>query len=242
VDIGAGQVRWKLSGTDGSLDHVGPTLKAGLLLATGLALTSLSVMVGRWAALRAGDTDVLAASALAGTMASLVAMVVGATGQYTLPWAREQFRRGGTAGLRAWASPVNRRLHLAFVGLAAMWACAAFSLYAFGTVLPGERLGTAVQHMVIVLAGCFLGGGWLSVLCFTDSTELYLTQRYTAFLGAAVVQVLAAAAASLLLYPLFGWIAIGIAELVRGLAFLAAMRFSTRGRQKHGTLAPSEQP
>lgn len=241
MDLGSG-LRWALSRSQGGLAHAGPTLKAGLMLATGLALTSLSVMVGRWAALLAGDTEVLAASALAGTMASLVAMVLGATGQYTLPSAREHFRRGGTAGLRAWASPVSFRLHLAFAGLAAVWACASFALYAFGTLLPEHRLGAAVQLTTIVLAGCFLAGGWLSVLCFTDSTELYLTQRYTALLGAAVVQVIAAAAASLFLYPLFGWIAIGISELVRGLAFLAVVRFSTRGRPRHGTLAPSELP
>jgi peptidoglycan/xylan/chitin deacetylase (PgdA/CDA1 family) len=215
----------------GSLHHVGPTLRAGLCLSTALALSSLSVMVGRWAAVRAGDTEVLAASALAGTMASIVAVLLVVTLQFSLPQARTQLNAGGMTAFRAWCSTVESRLHMAFTALLLGWATAAMLVYDFGLPLPGHHLAVGMQHTVIVLAGCFLAGGWLNVLCFTDTLLQYLTLRHRAILLVAVVQVTAAAVASLLLYPLIGWIAIGVAELVRGLSFIIAVRYATDRRQ-----------
>lgn len=242
VDIGPGRFWRNLLTHGSSLDHLGPTLKAGVLLSTALALTSLSVMIGRWAALRADDTGVLAATALAGTMASIVAVVLSATQQYSLQGAREQLQRGGVGALRAWSGVVSRRLHVCFGALALAWVVAAVVVHASGWPVPGQHLGLHLQQTVIVLAGCFLAGGWLSVLCFPDTMELYLTQRHAGILLVALVQVIAAAAASLLLYPLLGWSAIGIAELARGVTFIAATKFSTRRRYAPKRLSPSEQP
>jgi hypothetical protein len=212
----------------GNLDQVGPTLKAGLALSTALAFSSLSVMVGRWAAVRAGDTEVLAACALAGTMASIVAVVLVATQQYSFTPARAQLDAGGIPAFRAWCRTVSWRLHVAFAGLTLAWVAAAVLVYYFGLPVPGHHLGIRMQHTVVVLAGCFLAGGWLSVFCFTDILLQYLMRRHGTILFIAMTQVAAAAAASLLLYPLMGWIAIGIAELVRGLTFIAAVRYTSR--------------
>jgi hypothetical protein len=218
----------------GNLDRVGPTLKAGLCLSTAVALSSLAVMVGRWAAMRAGDMETLAASALAGTMASLVAVVLGATLQFSLTQARSQLALGGTAAFRAWCSTVTRRLHVAFAGLTLAWAAAAVLAYDFGLPVPGHHLGSGMQETVFVLAGCFLAGGWMGVLCFTDILLLYLMRRHGAILFIALLQVAGAAAASLLLYPLVGWIAIGVAELARGLSFVVAARYATRRLESAG--------
>ncbi|WP_141509870.1 polysaccharide deacetylase family protein [Ramlibacter sp. WS9] len=212
----------------GNLDQVGPTLKAGLSLSTALAFSSLSVMVGRWAAVRAGDTEVLAATALAGTMASIVAVVLVATQQYSFTPARAQLDAGGMPAFRAWCRAVTWRLHVAFAGLTLAWVAAAVLVYYFGLPVPGHHLGIGLQHTVVVLAGCFLAGGWLSVLCFADILLQYLMRRHGTILFIAMMQVAAAAAASMLLYPLMGWIAIGIAELVRGLTFIVAVRYTSR--------------
>lgn len=221
----------------GHLDHVGPTIKAGLSLSTAVALSSLSVMVGRWAAVRAGDTEVLAASALAGTMASIVAVVLAATQQFSFTQARAQLAVGGMPAFRAWGASVTWRLHIAFAGLTLAWAAAAFLAYDFGPPLPGQHPGVGMGNTVIVLAGCFLAGGWLSVLCFSDTLLLFLTRRHAPILFIAMLQVVAAAAASLLLYPLIGWTAIGIAELVRGLLYFLAVRYSSQKLQAAGQAA-----
>jgi hypothetical protein len=215
----------------GSLDEVATTFKAGLCLATALALSSLSVMVGRWAAEWAGDTEVLAASALAGTMASIVAVLLGMSLQFSLTQARAQLNAGGMTAFRTWCSRVQWRLHIAFAALVASWGIAAMLVYDFGLPLPGHPLAAGMQHTVIVLAGCFLLGGWLNVLCFRDTLLQHLTQRHRSILLIALLQVAAAAAASLLLYPLIGWIAIGIAELVRGLSFVIGVRYTAGRRQ-----------
>jgi hypothetical protein len=212
----------------GNLDHVGPTLKAGLALSMALALSSLSVMVGRWAAVRAGDTEVLAASALAGTMASIVAVLLVVTQQFCFTQARAQLDVGGIPACRAWCSTVTWRLHMAFAGLTLAWVAAAILVYDFGPPLPGHHLGIGMQNTIVVLAGCFLAGGWLSVLCFTDTLLLFLMRRHAAILFIAMLQVAAAAAASLLLYPLIGWIAIGVAELVRGFVYFVAVRTAAK--------------
>ncbi len=223
------------------VDQMGPTLKAGLTLSTALALTSLSVMVGRWAAVWAGDTEVLAASALAGTMASIVAVLLVVTLQFSLTPARAQLAGGGMTAYRAWCSTVTSRLHLVFAGLALAWAGAAFVVFDFGLPMPGNYPGVGMQKTVVVLAGCFLVGGWLNVICFTDTMLQYLLQRHKTILLVAVVQVTAAAVASLILYPVIGWIAIGVAELVRGLSFIVAVKY-TASRLASPGRATGEQP
>ena len=221
----------------GGMDHVGPTLKAGLCLSIAVAITSLSMMVGRWAAVRAGDTEVLAASALAGTMASIVTVLLVVSQQFSITHARSQLAVGGIPAFRAWCSTVSRRLHTAFAGLTLAWAAAAILVYDFGLTLPGHHLGIGMQSTVVVLAGCFLAGGWLSVFCFTDTLLLYLTLSHRAILLIAVLQVATAATGSLLLYPLVGWIAIGIAELVRGLSFVMAVRYTSRQLESPGRVS-----
>jgi hypothetical protein len=219
---------WRELWTRGShMEHVGATLRAGLTLSTAVALSSLSVMVGRWAAVRAGDMEVLGASALAGTMASIVAVVLAATQQFSLAQARAQLEGGGMAAFVAWCATVSRRLHAAFAGLTLAWAIAAILVHDFGVPLPGHHLGAAMQDIVLALAGCFLVGGWLSAICFREILLQYLMRRHAAILFVATLQLLAAAAASLLLYPLIGWFAIGVAEFARGLAFVAAVRWTS---------------
>ncbi|MES3004297.1 MAG: hypothetical protein V4787_26640, partial [Pseudomonadota bacterium] len=210
------------------MEHMGPTLRAGLSLSTAVALASLSLMVGRWAAMRAGDLETLAASALAGTMASLVAVIIGATHQFSLTQARSQLAQGGTAALGAWSRAVTWRLHMAFAALVLAWLATAIAVHDFAPALTAHHIRTGLQDTVLVLAGCFLAGGWLSVLCFADTLLLYLMGRNSAILLVAVVQVVTAGTASLLLYPLMGWSAIGVAELLRGLAFIAAMKYVVR--------------
>jgi hypothetical protein len=202
------------------------TCQAGLCLAAAVALTSLSMMVGRWAAMRAGDTRALAACALAGTVASAVAVVLGATLQYSITYARAQLEAGGVRAFRAWSVKVARRLHLAFLALSLAWAAAAVLAYDFSLPLPGRHADRGVQDIVVVLSGCFLVGGWLSVLCFPDTMLLYLLQRHRSILLIGLVQVAAAGIASLVVYPLVGWPAIGAAELVRGACFVLAVRYA----------------
>lgn len=198
-------------------------------------------MVGRWAAVWAGDTEVLAATALAETVASIVAVLLVVALQFSLTQARTQLSAGGMAAFRAWCATVTSRLHMAFAGLTLGWAVAAgFLVNEFALPAPGP-LGVGMQQTVVVLAGCFLVGGWLNVLCFTDTLLQYLMQRHRAILLIAVVQVTAAAAASLLLYPLVGWIAIGVAELVRGLSFIVAVKYTTR-RLEFAGRAAGQQP
>lgn len=209
----------------GHMEHMGPTLKAGLCLSTAVALSSLSVMVGRWAAMRAGDMEAVAAAALAGTMASVVAVVLGATQQYSFTQARAQLAAGGIPAFRAWCSNVTSRLHLAFALLTLAWIGAVAIVYEFTLPLPGSH-ARGIQDMVAVLAGFFLAGGWLSVLCFRDTLLLALLRRNAVILLIAMVQVTAAVCGSLLLYPLLGWVAIGVAELLRGLSFFLAVRYA----------------
>jgi hypothetical protein len=150
------------------------------------------------------------------------------TQQFCLTQARAQLNLGGVAAFRAWSRGVTARLHLAFAGLTLAWVAAALFVYDFGLPLPGHHLAVGMQHTVVMLAGCFLVGGWLNLLCFRDTLLQYLMQRNGAILLIALLQVAAAAAASLLLYPLVGWIAIGIAELVRGLSLIAAVKYASR--------------
>jgi hypothetical protein len=192
-------------------------------------------MVGRWAAMRAGDMEAVAAAALAGTMASVVAVVLGATQQYSFTQARAQLAAGGIPAFRGWCSNVTSRLHLAFAALTLAWIAAVAILYEFTLPLPGSH-AHGVQDMVAVLAGFFLAGGWLSVLCFSDTLLLALLRRNAVILLIAVVQVIAAVCASLLLYPLLGWVAIGVAELLRGLSFFLAVRYAG---QRFGVAGPA---
>jgi hypothetical protein len=210
------------------LEHVGPTLKAGLLLSSAVAVMSLSLMVGRWAAMRAGDIETLGAAALAGTMASLVAVILGATHQFSITQARTQLAMGGTTAFRAWSGTVTRRLHMAFAGLTLAWLAAAIVAHELGPALPGHHLRSGMQDTVVVLAGCFLAGGWLSALCFADTMLLYLMRRNGPILLVSIFQLGAAAAVSLALYPQLGWVAIGVAEILRGLTFVAATRYVVR--------------
>jgi hypothetical protein len=208
------------------VDQVASTLKAGLCLSVAVALTSLAMMVGRWAAMRAGDTDALAATALAGTIASAVAVVLGATLQFSITHARAHLHGGGMRAFRAWTHTIVRRLHLAFAVLALAWLGAAVLSYDFSLPLPGHQVGRGMLQTVIVLSGCFLVGGWLSVLRFRDTMLLYLLERHRAILLVAALQVAAAAAASLVLYPVLGWLAIGVAELLRGCCFVLGVRYA----------------
>lgn len=210
----------------GNLDHVGPTLKAGICLSTAVALSSLAVMAGRWAAMRASDMEALAAAALAGTMASIVALVLGATQQFCFAEARAQLGAGGTAAFRHWCSMVTRRLHLGFAGLTLVWLAGAILSYDFTLPLPGTHFGGSMQKITVTLAGFFLAAGWLAVLCFPDTLLLILKRRYVAVLLIGLLQVAGAVCVSFLLYPLFGWLAIGAAELVRGSLYFVAVRYS----------------
>lgn len=207
------------------LDSILPTVRVGLGLSAAVALTSLSVMVGRWAALRAGDTQTIAAAALAGTVASVVAVVLSATQQYSLAPARVHLLAGGVPAFRRWFSRVTSGIHVLMALLALAWVGAAVLVWT-GALPFADRLGTQrLQDTVIVLAGCFIGAGWLTVLCLADTVLLVLHMRYATLLLLGVLQVVAATAVSLVLYPQLGWIAIGIAEIVRSLSFIAAVRF-----------------
>jgi hypothetical protein len=73
------------------------------------------------------------------------------------------------------------------------------------------------------------------VLCFRDTLLLALLRRNAVILLIAVVQVIAAVCASLLLYPLLGWVAIGVAELLRGFSFFVAVRYAG---QRFGVASP----
>lgn len=207
------------------LDSILPTVRVGLGLSAAVALTSLSVMVGRWAALRAGDTQTIAAAALAGTVASVVAVVLSATQQYSLAPARVHLLAGGVPAFRRWFSRVTSGIHVLMALLVLAWVGAAVLVWT-GALPFADRLGTQrLQDTVIVLAGCFIGAGWLTVLCLADTVLLVLHMRYATLLLLGVLQVVAATAVSLVLYPQLGWIAIGIAEIVRSLSFIAAVRF-----------------
>lgn len=207
------------------LDSILPTVRVGLGLSAAVALTSLSVMVGRWAALRAGDTQTIAAAALAGTVASVVAVVLSATQQYSLAPARVHLLAGGVPAFRRWFSRVTSGIHVLMALLALAWVGAAVLVWT-GALPFADRLGTQrLQDTVIVLAGCFIAAGWLTVLCLADTVLLVLHMRYATLLLLGVLQVVAATAVSLVLYPQLGWIAIGIAEIVRSLSFIAAVRF-----------------
>lgn len=206
------------------LDSILPTVRIGLVLSAAVGLTSLSTMVGRWAAQRAGDTQTVAAAALAGTVGSVVAVVLSATQQYCVAPARLQLLAGGVPAFRRWFSRVTNGIHVLIALLALAWAAVAVLVWT-GALPFADRLGTQrLQDTVIVLAGCFIAAGWLTVLCLADLVLLLLQQRHAAILLLAVPQVLAAAAVSLLLYPRLGWVAIGIAEIVRSLSLIAALR------------------
>lgn len=206
------------------LESILPTVRVGLVLSAAVGLTSLSAMVGRWAAQRAGDTQTVAAAALAGTVGSVVAVVLTATQQYCVAPARLQLLAGGVPAFRRWFSRVTNGIHVLVALLALAWAAVALLAWT-GTLPFADRLGTQrLQDTVIVLAGCFIAAGWLTVLCLADLVLLLLRERHAAILLLAVLQVVAAAAVSLLLYPRFGWVAIGIAEMARGLSFIAAVR------------------
>jgi hypothetical protein len=237
VDLRPRRIWREVFGRVRDFERVTATFKAGLCLSAAIALTSLSMMVGRWAAMRAGDTRALAACALAGTVASAVAVVLGATLQFSITHARAQFDSGGLRAFRAWTSKaIARRLHLGFGALALAWVIGAVLAYDFTLPLPGRHADRGMQDTVVMLSGCFLVGGWLSVLCFPDTMLLYLLQRHRTILLIGIVQVVAAAGASLVLYPFIGWPAIGVAELVRGSCFVLAVRYSNARLVSSGPL------
>jgi hypothetical protein len=213
------------------LEHALPTLRTGLTLSAAVALTSLAAMVGRWAALRAGDIDTVAAAALAGTIGSVVAVVMGTTQHYSLAPARTHLASGGMDAFRAWYRGVTLRLHLLMAFLALVWL--AVALLSWHGVLPfADHLGSQqLQHTVIVLAGCFIAGGWLSAPCIADTVLLYLQHRYAVILLLAAAQLAGAAAASFALYPAMGWAAIGVAEIVRALVLVGAVRIVASQRR-----------
>jgi hypothetical protein len=155
------------------------------------------------------------------------AVGLAATQQFSLAQARAELEGGGMTAFVAWCSTVSRRLHAAFAGLTLAWAVAALLVHDFGMPLPGHHLGAAMQDIVLALAGCFLVGGWLSAICFREILLQYLLRRHAAIVLVATLQLMAAAAASLLLYPFIGWYAIGVAELARGVAFVAAVRWTS---------------
>jgi len=208
-----------------SLDDALPALRTGLMLSGAVALTSLAAMVGRWAALRAGDLETVAAAALAGTVASIVAVVVGTTQHYSLAPARSRLA-GGVPAFRRWYRGVTFPLHWAMALLALGWG--AVALLSWHDALPfSQRLGSLrLQQTVIVLAGCFIAGGWLCVLCIADTVLLYLQHRYVSILLLAVLQLAAAAAVGLALYPIVGWTAIGAGEIARAFVLFCAVRMA----------------
>jgi trimethylamine:corrinoid methyltransferase-like protein len=157
-----------------------------------------------------------------------VAVILGATHQFSITQARTQLAMGGTTAFRAWSGTVTRRLHMAFAGLTLAWLAAAIVAHELGPALPGHHLRSGMQDTVVVLAGCFLAGGWLSALCFADTMLLYLMRRNGPILLVSIFQLGAAAAVSLALYPQLGWVAIGVAEILRGLTFVAATRYVVR--------------
>jgi hypothetical protein len=237
VDVGP-HVSWRTALSQRvDLELAVPTLRSGLTLSGAVALTSLAMMVGRWAALRAGDIDTVAAAALAGTVASVVAVVMGATQHYSLAHARSHLLAGGIDAFRRWYGGITVRLHLVMALLAFAWAAVAFLSW-HGALPFADRLGSQrLQQTVIVLAGCFVAGGWLSVLCIADTVLLYLQQRYAVILLVAVLQLVAAAVASVALYPSAGWVAIGLAEIIRAFALVGAIRFIA-SQQRERRAAP----
>lgn len=237
VDVG-GRAFWREVLAHGvRLESLLPTLRIGTSLSLAVALTSLAMMIGRWAAQRAGDTETVAAAALAGTAGSVVTVVLAITLNYSLVPARMRLEAGGLPAFRRWCSVVTKRLHMLMATLVLAWIAASALLGAGALPLMTGHDTPRLHDTVIVLAGCFIVAGWLGVLCFADSMLLYLQERHTTILLIAVLQVMAAMAASLLLYPYIGWIAIGIAEIVRSLAFVAAVRFTGERLQPAGNVA-----
>lgn len=230
VDLRPGSFWRDLLAHRGGLSHFGPILKAGLALSTAVALSSLSVMVGRWAALRANDMEAVAAAALAGTVASVVAVILASTQQYSFVQARAKLGLGGIPAFRSWSSSVTSRLHMAFATLTVACVAAAIVAHDFALPLPGSH-GGGLKNIVAVLAGSFLAGGWLNVLCFPDTLLLMVLRRHASILLIALLQVGVAICASLFLYPLMGWIAIGVAELARGLCLFVATRYASKRLQ-----------
>jgi len=228
VDLRPHLLGWAVLRTSARLSELTPTFKAGISLSCALALSSLALMVGRWAAARAGDVEAVAAATLAATMASAVALLFGAAQQLSITDARGHLVSGGIAAFRASMDPVSRRLHLLFAGLGLAWLTAAVVASQFALPLPTRNGGHGLQQIVLVLAGCYLAAGWMAVLCFNDTLLLALQRRHRVVLLIALAQVATAAGLSVLLYPWMGWTAIGVAEVARGLTFLAAVKYAAR--------------
>lgn len=203
-------------------------LGAGVLLSGALALSSVSIMVGRWAAMRAGDVTTMAAAALALTVSSVAAVLLTTCQQYLIPRARQHFLHGGIEACKASLSGGIRALHLAFAGLVVAWGAIFLLATSFQVHLPQLGQSSAVIKVTFALAGCYLVSGWLSVLHFKATMVLLIMQRNGFVLWVAVVQALVAAAISFILYPRVGWTAIGFAELGRSVAAWTATAYLAR--------------
>jgi hypothetical protein len=203
-------------------------LGAGLMLSTALAISSVSLMVGRWAAMREGDLTTMGAAVLAATVASVVAVLVSTCQQLSLPGGRHHFARAGIEACNASLSPTNRALHIAFAGLILAWAGAYLIASTFGVHLPLLGQGSPMLRVTFALAGCYLVSGWLSVFHFKQTMLLVIAQQNRSIVAIAVVQAMAAAAVSFALYPVVGWLAIALAELARGCATWMAVSYLAR--------------
>ncbi len=216
VDL-RGTIQLRLSKpTENARQVVPEILTAGLMLSAALAITSVSIMVGRWAAMREGDVPAMAAAALAVTVSSVVVVLVSTCQQLSIPSGRHHFVNGGIDACKASFSSTTRALHMAFVGMILAWAGAYVLASSFAIHLPRLGQNSVVLKITFALAGCYLVSGWLSVFHFRETMLLLIAQRSRAILAIAVLQAAAAAVVSFAFYPLVGWFAIALAELARG--------------------------
>lgn len=229
-----GTLRLHSSATHGHPSHTVPDiLSAGLLLSSATALSSVSIMVGRWAAMREGDVTTMAAAALAVTVSSVVAVLLSTCQQFSIPGARRCFSVGGIEACKASLTATTRALHLTFAGLVLAWAGAFLMSRSFGIHLPRLGESSSIMKVTFALAGCYLASGWLGVLHFRESMVLLIEQRNRVVLGIAAAQALVAAAISFIFYPLLGWFAIGLAELGRGCAsWMVTTHFARKSERR----------
>ena len=123
-----GTIRLQHLGTsDHPLNAVPDILSAGLLLSSATALSSVAIMVGRWAAMLEGDVTTMAAAALAVTASSVVAVLLTTCQQFSIPGARDHFLRGGIASVQGIAVGDHPRAPLCIRG-------------------PGPGLGRCIPH------------------------------------------------------------------------------------------------
>jgi hypothetical protein len=191
-------------------------LRSGVLLSSATALTSVSIMVGRWAAMQEGDVTTMAAAALAATVSSVVALLLSTCQQFSIPGARSRFLSGGVEACKASLSATTRALHFAFAGMVLAWAGAFLVASSYGVSLPRLGESGSLMNVTFALAGCYLVSGWLSVLSFKGTMVLMIAHRHRDVLAVAAMQALVAAAISFTFYPFVGWHAIALAELARG--------------------------